>query len=146
MLRFCLLICLWFGVCPEYFCWSGSFLFGGQPSWSFVVGVSVTSAMLIPRVQCINTADVTETPTGTQHAPYPKYQHSRRHRNSYRHTTRTVSKVSTQPTSQKHLPAHNTHRIQGINTADVTETPTGTQHAPYPRYQHSRRHRNTYHE
>jgi hypothetical protein len=26
-------------------------LFGGQPSWSFVVGVPVTSAVFIPRIQ-----------------------------------------------------------------------------------------------
>jgi hypothetical protein len=37
--------------CPECFCWSGSLLFGGQISWSLVVGVSVSSAVLMPRMR-----------------------------------------------------------------------------------------------
>jgi hypothetical protein len=50
-----LLVC-WFifglvSVCPECFCWSWSLLFGGWPLWSFMVGVSVASAMLISRIQ-----------------------------------------------------------------------------------------------
>jgi hypothetical protein len=44
--------------CPERLCWSGGFLFGGQPSWSIVVGVSVTSAVLIPGMQGVVCATI----------------------------------------------------------------------------------------
>jgi hypothetical protein len=43
---------------PECFCWSGGFLFGGKPSWSFVVGASVTSAVLTSRMQGVLCATI----------------------------------------------------------------------------------------
>jgi hypothetical protein len=41
-----LLICIWFGMLLSWM-----FLFGSQPSWSFVVGVSMKLAVLISRMQ-----------------------------------------------------------------------------------------------
>jgi hypothetical protein len=42
---------LWACGCPECFCWGGRLLNDGRPSRSFVVGVYMTSVVLVPRMQ-----------------------------------------------------------------------------------------------